>query len=241
MTEKNLFQKLSADFPKEAIEKAPASKTRGGYDATYIKSQYLVNRLNKTVGIYNWGTEILELDTYQKGKFWYCDLELKLFIHPDAGRSAERTAYGWGRNFQKTDAKKGAFTDAFKKVCALFSIGWKTYAGMLDEDSEGYMQQSSNSQATVKQPKQPAKKEKNQKSREDLQRYNTLKSLYFKGEEAKQAEKDWKKAVKEGSKTKEGALRTCLVFLQTAKQKKKSPDQVVTEVVEMTKKLKETK
>ena len=49
---KALYKQLSQPFPEEAIERTDGLQTGKGYSTTGIKAQFIINRLNETLG--NW-------------------------------------------------------------------------------------------------------------------------------------------------------------------------------------------
>lgn len=133
---------LMAPFPEDAIERTKGSVTRKGYDTTGVKYQYVVNRLNDVLGVGGWrfdATYDVTEHRTQKGRAMYaaeCMLVLQLGEYRDGVFvvTAERSGPGGHDSLSRPDAKKGALTNALKKVAAMFGVGWQAYAGTLDDD-----------------------------------------------------------------------------------------------------------
>lgn len=141
---KSIYELLSAPFPDEAIERASRHKTGKGYDTTGIKYQYVVNRLNEVLGLGGFRvvpTYALRETKARNGRVMYeitCDIVMQLGQW-DGGEFmpfAEARGTGGHSSLNEADAKKGAFTNGFKKVAAFFGCGWQAYAGVIDDDNE---------------------------------------------------------------------------------------------------------
>ena len=141
---KDIYNKLSQPFSEEAIERTEARSTGKPYATTGIKYQYIVNRLNEVLGIGSFKVkhefEIRERQS-KTGNFLYeavCDLVLQLGRWDNNQYMPFAEATGTGGHIGSTlaDAKKGAFTNGFKKVAAFFGVGWQAYAGCLDDDNQ---------------------------------------------------------------------------------------------------------
>ena len=138
-----IYRKLSAAFPEEAIERTKGATTRKGYDTTGIKYQYIVNRLNEVLGVggFKVTREFVVRDKQTRNGFAMvevtCDLTMQLgqWQNGEFICFAEATGTGGHIGATEADAKKGAFTNGFKKVAAFFGCGWQAYAGVLDDDN----------------------------------------------------------------------------------------------------------
>ena len=141
---KQIYIQLSKPFPEEAVERTDSRNTKKGYNTTGIKYQFIVNRLNEVLGIGGFQVdrqfEIREKQS-KSGNTLYdasCDLTLRLG-HWEAGSFktfAEAVATGGHVSNNISDAKKGAFTNGFKKAAAFFSCGWQAYGGVIDDDNK---------------------------------------------------------------------------------------------------------
>ncbi|MBN1442849.1 MAG: hypothetical protein JXA90_09070 [Planctomycetes bacterium] len=138
-----LYQALAAPFPEEAIERTNGRQTGRGYDTTGIKYQYVVNRLNEVLGLggYRAQREITVKQTAtSKGRPGYeaiCDITLQLGEWVDGTFTvfAEALADGGHFSVSEADARKGAYTNAFKKAAAFFGVGKQAYEGSIDDDN----------------------------------------------------------------------------------------------------------
>ena len=140
---KKLYAALAAPFPEEAIERTDGRITGRGYSTTGIKYQYVVNRLNEVLGpgCFRAHRTVTVREVVTKaGRPAYealCDLTLELGTWEGADFVvwAEALADGGHQSFSEADARKGAFTNAFKKAAAFFGVGRQAYEGTLDDDN----------------------------------------------------------------------------------------------------------
>lgn len=141
-----IYKELSKPFPEEAIERTEARTTKKGYNTTGIKYQYIVNRLNEVLGIGGFQIE-REFEIREKqsksGTLLLdatCDLHIRLGCWEGGEFKAFAEAVGTGGHTSNTiaDAKKGAYTNGFKKTVSFFSCGWQAYAGIIDDDNQPY-------------------------------------------------------------------------------------------------------
>lgn len=169
---REIYRRLAEPFPEEAIERTKASVTRRGYDTTGVKYQYIVNRLNEVLGVGGFRVErdfsVREKQT-RKGYDMIeatCDLVMQLGQWVDGAfvPFAEATGTGGHTSAIEADARKGAFTNGFKKTAAFFGCGWRAYAGVIDDDNvtdgdnsgsppvagDDYQPRGSRSQATTR-------------------------------------------------------------------------------------------
>ena len=128
---------------EEAIERTDGRQTGKGYSTTGIKAQFVINRLNETLGIGGWRTHrtivVKELTTNSGRKAYeaVCDLVLELGEWTDGTfvPFAEALADGGHISMSEADARKGAFSNGLKKAAAAFGAGWQAYAGTIDDDN----------------------------------------------------------------------------------------------------------
>lgn len=140
---KKLYAALSAPFPEEAIERTDGRVTGRGYSTTGIKYQYVVDRLNRELGPGSFRahrTVTVKEVTTAKGRTAYeaiCDLTLELgeWVNGVFVVWAEALADGGHQSFSEADARKGSYTNAFKKAAAFFGVGREAYAGTIDDDN----------------------------------------------------------------------------------------------------------
>ena len=130
-------------FPPEAVERTKSAQTRKGYDTTGFKYQYIVDRMNEQLGICGWRTTAEYVTRESKAKSGrpmfdvLCDLTIELGW-ADSGDwhvAASRSMCGGHVSATLADAKKGAYTNAFKKTAALFGVGAEAYRGEIDDDN----------------------------------------------------------------------------------------------------------
>ena len=140
---KKLYAALSAPFPEEAIERTDGRVTGRGYSTTGIKYQYVVNRLNEVLGIGSYRAHrtvnVKEMQT-AKGRPAFeaiCDMTLELgeWVSGEFVCFAESLADGGHTSMSEADARKGAYTNAFKKAAAFFGVGKQAYEGSIDDDA----------------------------------------------------------------------------------------------------------
>ncbi len=141
---KILYEALAAPFPEEAIERTEGRVTGRGYDTTGIKYQYVVNRLNEVLGLGGWRARreltVKEVLLANKDRMAYeaiCEITLELGEWVDGTFIvfAESLGDGGHRSFSLADARKGAYTNAFKKAAAFFGCGRQAYEGSIDDDN----------------------------------------------------------------------------------------------------------
>lgn len=138
-----IYRRLAEPFPPEAVERTSAAVTHKGYDTSGIKYQHIANRLNEVLGVGGFRTErtfsVREKQTRSGGVMFEvtCDLVMQLgqWANGQFVAFAEATGTGGHASSTEADAKKGAFTNGFKKTAAMFGVGWQAYAGTLDDDN----------------------------------------------------------------------------------------------------------
>lgn len=137
-----LYAALSAPFPDEAIERTEGAVTGRGYDTTGLKYQYVVDRLNEVLGVGGFRTDrtiTVKAITTAKGRAAYeaiAEIRVELGEWIDGEFVAIAQAWGDGGHTAMTeaDARKGAFTNGFKKAVAFLGPGREAYRGTIDDD-----------------------------------------------------------------------------------------------------------
>lgn len=117
-----IYKKLKADFPTEAYSE---DRSRG-FSLTSLKAQYIVERLNETVGIDGWELtgEFKEVD----GGVLYFG---KLTLHVD-GKSVTKEGQGFSKDKNNVgDMYKSARTEALSKAASHFGVGDAMYKGLI--------------------------------------------------------------------------------------------------------------
>jgi hypothetical protein len=131
-----IYQKLSAPFSDDAIQRTKGTETKKHYDTSGIGYQYLVNRFNEVLGN-QWGYDWEVLKTiegqYGSGKPNY-EITVKVSIWCLSPGNF-RTLVGSHISSVHGDALKGAITNSFKKTAAMWGVGRQAYEGTLDDDS----------------------------------------------------------------------------------------------------------
>lgn len=128
---KKIYAALSAPFPEAAIERTDGRTTGKGYSTTGIKYQYVVNRLNEVLGFGCFRahrTVTVKEIKRTNGRPAFeaiCDLTLELgeWVGGIFVVHAESLADGGHVASSEADARKGCFTNAFKKAAAFFGCG----------------------------------------------------------------------------------------------------------------------
>lgn len=141
---KKIYAALAAPFAAEAIERTDGGITGRGYSTTGIKYQYVVNRLNEVLGVGGYKTEqviTVRQSTTQKGRTVHeaiCEIVLQLGEWVDGVFMPFAEVHGTGGHGSMTeaDARKGAFTNGFKKAAAMLGCGRQAYEGTLDDDNQ---------------------------------------------------------------------------------------------------------
>lgn len=140
---RKIYAALSAPFTQDKIQRTDGATTGRGYSTTGIGYQHVVNRLNDVVGLGGFRSQqtiTVRASTTQKGRTIYdaaCDLVLQLGEWIDGAFIPFAEVHGTGghTSMLEADAKKGAFTNGFKKAAAMFGCGRQAYEGTLDDDN----------------------------------------------------------------------------------------------------------
>jgi len=140
---KKIYAALAAPFPEHCIQRTEGRVTGRGYDTTGIGYQHIANRLNEVLGVGGWRahrTVTVKEITRSNGRPAFeaiCDITLELgeWVNGDFVVFAESLADGGHLAGSEADARKGAYTNAFKKAAAFFGVGRQAYEGSLDDDN----------------------------------------------------------------------------------------------------------
>ena len=139
---KNIYTALSAPFPDDAIQRTDGKLTGRGYDTTGIGYQHVVNRLNEVLGLGGFRTQrtvkVREM-ARSSGRAAFegiCEITLELgeWVQGSFVPFGQAVADGGHIASTEADARKGCFTNAFKKAAAFFGAGKQAYEGTLDDD-----------------------------------------------------------------------------------------------------------
>jgi hypothetical protein len=140
---KAIYAALAAPFPEHCIQRTEGRLTGRGYDTSGIGYQHIANRLNEVLGVGGWRahrTVTVKEITRSNGRPAFeaiCDITLELgeWIDGQFIVFAESLADGGNLASSETDARKGSYTNAFKKAAAFFGVGRQAYEGSLDDDN----------------------------------------------------------------------------------------------------------
>ena len=140
---RKIYQQLAAPFPEQAIQRTEGKLTGRGYDTSGIGYQFIANRLNEVLGVGGWRahrTVVVKEVTRSNGRPAFeaiCDITLELgeWVSGDFQVFAESLADGGHLASSEADARKGSYTNAFKKAAAFFGVGRQAYEGSLDDDN----------------------------------------------------------------------------------------------------------
>lgn len=139
-----LYPHLAAPLSEGSVQRTFGQQTKKGYDTTGYGYQWLVNRMNEVLGVTHWRvlSEEVHRDEipYGQGKAWDVTEHVTVQIGNWVTESGEFQVIAqhscWGGHVSKNlgDAKKGAYTNGFKKTVAFFGPGRQAYEGSLDDD-----------------------------------------------------------------------------------------------------------
>jgi hypothetical protein len=138
-----IYAALAAPFPEHCIQRTEGRTTGRGYDTTGIGYQFIANRLNEVLGVGGWRahrTVTVKEVTRSNGRQAFeaiCDITMELgeWIDGQFIVFAESLADGGHVASSEADARKGAYTNSFKKAAAFFGCGKAAYEGSLDDDN----------------------------------------------------------------------------------------------------------
>lgn len=127
MSKDQVYEKLSAPFPKEAM----TSDSSRGFALTSIKAQYVRERLNEVLGVNGWSSNTEVVDRTDEG----VAVKLVLTAHID-GKDVSRSSFGGASKKNKGqtygDLFKSAETDALSKAASNFGVGNDVFKGLVD-------------------------------------------------------------------------------------------------------------
>ena len=138
-----LYAALAAPIAEQSIERTDGRLTGKGYSTTGIKYQYVVNRLNDVLGVGGFRVErtvsVKETAT-AKGRPAFeaaCEITLQLGEWIDGAFVPFAEAIGDGGHTatSEADARKGAYTNGFKKAAAFLGVGRQAFEGTLDDEN----------------------------------------------------------------------------------------------------------
>lgn len=140
---KKIYAALAAPFPEHCVQRTEGRLTGRGYDTTGIGYQHIANRLNEVLGVGGWRahrTVTVKEIIRSNGRPAFeaiCNITLELgeWVGGDFVVFAESLADGGHVASSEADARKGAYTNAFKKGAAFFGVGRQAYEGSLDDDN----------------------------------------------------------------------------------------------------------
>ena len=140
---RKIYLQLAAPFPEHCIQRTEGRVTGRGYDTTGIGYQHIANRLNEVLGVGGWRahrTVTVKEIVRSNGRPAFeaiCDITLELgeWIDGKFIVFAESLADGGHLASSEADARKGSYTNAFKKAAAFFGVGRQAYEGSLDDDN----------------------------------------------------------------------------------------------------------
>ena len=141
---KQLYAALAAPFPESCIQRTDGKLTGKGYSTSGIGYQFIVNRLKPSIGC--WVLPRSPHDDHQgdhsqqrSARGWSVSAtspwKLGRSSTVSGSWSGESLADGSHQSSTEGDARKGAYTNAFKKAAAFFGVGKQAYEGTLDDDN----------------------------------------------------------------------------------------------------------
>ena len=139
---RKIYLQLAAPFPEHCIQRTEGRLTDRGCDTSGIGYQFIANRLNEVLGVGGWRahrTVTVKEITRSNGRPAFeaiCDITLELgeWIDGTFIVFAESLADGGNLASSEADARKGSYTNAFKKAAAFFGVGRQAYEGSADDD-----------------------------------------------------------------------------------------------------------
>jgi len=140
---KAIYAALAKPFDEHCIQRTEGRLTGRGYDTTGIGYQHIANRLNEVLGVGGWRahrTVTVKEIVRSNGRPAFeaiCDITLELGEWVDGNFMvfAESLADGGSVASTESDARKGAYSNGFKKAAAFFGVGRQAYEGSLDDDN----------------------------------------------------------------------------------------------------------
>jgi len=151
-----VYKLLSEKFPKEAIVEG---KLWYGLETEGPRGQSVINRLNEVLGMNHWHYEY-NVEDEKRGNMWaaVCGMKLEIGnwktvrtkastpetvhkIDVDTDKTvfiplASRSWIGGVMHISRSEAKKGAITNALKKCAAAFGVGKEIYERLSEPEFE---------------------------------------------------------------------------------------------------------
>lgn len=140
---KKIYAALSAPLPDEAIQRTDGSVTGRGYSTTGYGYIWIASRLTAVLGLGNWITKqtfTVRTSTTQKGRTVFeatCELTLQFGEWHDGVFVPWCEVHGTGGHSSTidADARKGSYTNAFKKAAGMAGVGKAAFEGTIDDDN----------------------------------------------------------------------------------------------------------
>jgi len=144
--ETDVYSKFTGEFPKEAYSKDSSR----GFDLTSVKAQYIVERLNESLGFMNW-TFTGQYQSIDSGILFIGSLTItvngKRNTHIAPGFSAPKKGKVDG------DTYKSAHTDSLSKCASKFGIANDVFKGLINPNgSKKTSSSTTTTKATAKVP-----------------------------------------------------------------------------------------
>lgn len=140
-----IYLEFCRGLPAEAIQRTKGKETRKGYDTDGYGYQWCIDLLNEVAGLGHWrivsSEAFCESGEYASGRKSYevgydVTIQLGNWIPTGFEILAETPCTPGGHiSTSRSDARKGALTNAIKKAIAFFGIGAAAYRGELDDDN----------------------------------------------------------------------------------------------------------
>jgi hypothetical protein len=132
---KAIYAALAKPFDEHSIQRTEGRLTGRGYDTNGIGYQHIANRLNEVLGVGGWRahrTVTVKEIVRSNGRPAFeaiCDITLELgeWIDGNFMVFAESLADGGHVASSEADARKGSYTNAFKKAAGFFGVGRQAY------------------------------------------------------------------------------------------------------------------
>jgi len=122
------FNKLRADFPKEAY----SIDSSRGFNLTSLKAQYIKERLNEVFSIWCWNFEE-KFQDIGNGVMCFGKLYVSYTNKEKEKVDREVTACGFSEKKRNMgDTYKGASTDALSKAASFIGIGNEVFKGNIN-------------------------------------------------------------------------------------------------------------
>lgn len=140
-TYQTVSEALDNPIPRDVVRERESG---GGRTLSYLEGHYVIDRLNKVLGIGNWATQITELKNVFSGEVGnkhsaHYTCRVRLVVELPEGKRTEYEDVGYGNGYDKTDpgkphelAVKEAVTDAIKRTAK--NLGMSMGLALYDKD-----------------------------------------------------------------------------------------------------------